>query len=51
MTKYFFRSLIDWLFLDLATRSGDLASTVMVPNSLGPAELLMHYGTEEQRNH
>jgi acyl-CoA dehydrogenase len=23
----------------------------MVPNSLGPAELLLHYGTEEQKNH
>ncbi|RMR54457.1 acyl-CoA dehydrogenase, partial [Pseudomonas cichorii] len=30
---------------------GDLASTVMVPNSLGPAELLLHYGTDEQRNY
>ncbi|SEJ43245.1 acyl-CoA dehydrogenase [Pseudomonas sp. NFR16] len=37
--------------MKLATRSGDLASTVMVPNSLGPAELLVHYGTDEQRNH
>ncbi|WP_095143755.1 acyl-CoA dehydrogenase [Pseudomonas sp. Irchel s3b6] len=37
--------------MKLATRSGDLASTVMVPNSLGPAELLLHYGTEAQRNH
>ncbi|CAD5110305.1 acyl-CoA dehydrogenase [Zestomonas carbonaria] len=37
--------------MKLATRSGDLASTVMVPNSLGPAELLLHYGTEQQRNH
>lgn len=35
--------------MKLATRSGDLASTVMVPNSLGPAELLLHYGTDEQR--
>ncbi len=26
-----------------------LAVTVMVPNSLGPAELLMHYGTQEQK--
>ncbi|RRV16953.1 acyl-CoA dehydrogenase [Pseudomonas saudiphocaensis] len=39
------------IVMKLATRSGDLASTVMVPNSLGPAELLMHYGTEGQRNH
>ena len=28
-----------------------LAATVAVPNSLGPAELLNHYGTEEQKNH
>jgi acyl-CoA dehydrogenase len=27
------------------------ASTVAVPNSLGPGELLLHYGTEEQKNH
>jgi acyl-CoA dehydrogenase len=26
-------------------------STVAVPNSLGPAELLVHYGTEEQKNY
>ena len=39
------------IVMKLATRSGDLATTVMVPNSLGPAELLMHYGTDEQRNH
>ncbi len=32
----------------LTTRSGSAAVTVMVPNSLGPAELLMHYGTEAQ---
>ncbi|UTW08324.1 acyl-CoA dehydrogenase [Pseudomonas benzenivorans] len=37
--------------MKLATRSGDLASTVMVPNSLGPAELLLHYGTDAQRQH
>ena len=28
-----------------------LAVTVMVPNSLGPAELLAHYGTEKQKDH
>jgi acyl-CoA dehydrogenase len=27
------------------------ASVVAVPNSLGPAELLLHYGTEEQKSH
>jgi acyl-CoA dehydrogenase len=31
--------------------SGVLSSTVGVPNSLGPGELLQHYGTEEQKNH
>jgi len=33
----------------LASRSVTAAVTVMVPNSLGPAELLLHYGTEEQK--
>ncbi|MCP3916196.1 MAG: acyl-CoA dehydrogenase [bacterium] len=35
----------------LSSRSGPLGITVMVPNSLGPAELLVHYGTKEQRAH
>ena len=35
----------------LASVSGTLASTVAVPNSLGPAELLLHYGTEAQKAH
>jgi acyl-CoA dehydrogenase len=35
----------------LSTRSNAAAVTVMVPNSLGPAELLLHYGTDEQKNH
>ncbi len=34
----------------LASRSVPLAITAMVPNSLGPAELLLKYGTEEQQN-
>lgn len=34
----------------LASRSTTASSTVGVPNSLGPAELLLHYGTEEQKN-
>ncbi len=33
----------------LASRSATVAVTVMVPNSLGPAELILHYGTEEQK--
>lgn len=35
----------------ISTRSGAAGVTVMVPNSLGPAELLIHYGTEAQKNH
>ncbi len=35
----------------LATRNATACVSVMVPNSLGPAELLLHYGTEEQKNH
>lgn len=35
----------------IATKSLSAAVTVMVPNSLGPAELLLHYGTLEQQNH
>ncbi len=33
----------------LASRSSAVAVTVMVPNSLGPAELLLHYGTDQQK--
>ena len=39
------------VLVKLAARSVTCASTVAVPNSLGPAELLVHYGTEEQKNH
>jgi acyl-CoA dehydrogenase len=35
----------------LSSRSITAAVTVMVPNSLGPGELLMRFGTEEQRKH
>ncbi len=35
----------------ISGRSITLSSTVSVPNSLGPAELLLHYGTEEQKNY
>ncbi|MGA2655227.1 MAG: acyl-CoA dehydrogenase [Gammaproteobacteria bacterium] len=35
----------------LATRSLSMAATVSVPNSLGPGELLLHYGTPEQKDH
>ena len=39
------------VIMKLASRSVTAAVTVMVPNSLGPAELLLHYGTEAQKNH
>lgn len=35
----------------IASRSVTAAVTVMVPNSLGPAELLLAYGSDTQRNH
>jgi acyl-CoA dehydrogenase len=39
------------IVMKLGTRSTSAAVTVMVPNSLGPGELLMHYGTDEQKNY
>ncbi len=35
----------------VASISATAASTIAVPNSLGPAELLLHYGSEEQKDH
>jgi acyl-CoA dehydrogenase len=37
--------------MKISSRSCPAAVTVMVPNSLGPAELLLHYGTEEQKDY
>jgi acyl-CoA dehydrogenase len=37
--------------MKIATRSTTVAVTVMVPNSLGPAELLLHYGTDAQKQY
>ncbi|MEJ2515321.1 MAG: acyl-CoA dehydrogenase [Gammaproteobacteria bacterium] len=37
--------------MKVASRSSAGAVTVMVPNSLGPGELLMHYGTQAQKDH
>jgi acyl-CoA dehydrogenase len=39
------------VLIKVASRSATASSTIAVPNSLGPAELLLHYGTEEQKNH
>ena len=35
----------------VSSASSALGITVMVPNSLGPAELLAHFGTEAQKDH
>ncbi len=39
------------VIMKIASRSITAAVTAMVPNSLGPAELLLHYGTDEQKDH
>jgi acyl-CoA dehydrogenase len=39
------------VLVKLASRGALLAATTAVPNSLGPGELLNHYGTEEQKNY
>src|SRR6266581_1573552 len=49
--KEFSATMHSQVVTKLATRCGAAAVTVMVPNSLGPAELLLRYGTEEQKNH
>lgn len=35
----------------IASYNPPLGIAIMVPNSLGPAELLQHYGTEQQKNY
>ena len=40
---------ISMILAKLASRSGTASTMVGVPNSLGPGELLLHYGTEEQK--
>ncbi len=39
------------IVMKISSRSSTAAVTVMVPNSLGPAKLLLTYGTEEQKNY
>ncbi|HOZ04163.1 MAG TPA: acyl-CoA dehydrogenase [Arenimonas sp.] len=39
------------VIMKLASVSATLSSTVGVPNSLGPGELLVHYGTKEQKDY
>ena len=38
------------IVMKIATKSVSAAVTVMVPNSLGPGELLHHYGTQAQKD-
>lgn len=38
------------IVIKISTASSVAAVTVMVPNSLGPGELLQYYGTEEQKD-
>src|SRR2546429_1767921 len=49
--KEFSATMHSQVIQKLATRCGAATVHVMVPNSLGPAELLLHYGTEEQKRH
>lgn len=37
--------------MKISSRSLSTSISVMVPNSLGPAELLIHYGTDKQKNY
>lgn len=39
------------IIMKIASRSVTGAVTAMVPNSLGPAELLLHYGTQQQKDY
>jgi acyl-CoA dehydrogenase len=39
------------VIMKIASRSISTAVTAMVPNSLGPAELILHYGTDEQKDY
>lgn len=39
------------VIMKITTRSISAAVNIMVPNSLGPAELIMRYGTDEQKNY
>lgn len=39
------------IVMKIATKSPSAAVCVMVPNSLGPGELLYHYGTTEQKDY
>jgi len=40
-----------YILSKISSYNPSLGVVTMVPNSLGPAELLQHYGTEEQKNY
>jgi acyl-CoA dehydrogenase len=39
------------IIMKVSSLSATVSTTIAVPNSLGPAELLLHYGTEAQKNY
>ena len=47
--KGFSSLAVSMVLAKLASHSGTVSTMVGVPNSLGPAELLLHYGTDEQK--
>src|SRR5712692_11711586 len=49
--KEFSATMHSQVIQKLGTRCSAATVHVMVPNSLGPAELLLNYGTDEQKNH
>jgi acyl-CoA dehydrogenase len=49
--KQFSAYMHSQVVMKLSTRCSALAVSVMVPNSLGPAELLLHYGTDAQKDY
>jgi len=49
--KGFSSTAISEIVMRIASRGSSAAVTVIVPNSLGPGELLMMYGTQEQKDH
>ncbi len=49
--KGFSASANSAIVMKIASRGPSAAVAVIVPNSLGPGELLMMFGTEDQKNH
>ena len=49
--KSFCASAVSRILIKLYSKSISCATTVSVPNSLGPAELLLKYGSEQQKKH